>query len=109
MTKQVNLDSCQIEHMADLLRQGSESVNRTNVPMVLYRIVMDKSNDACEETICTLTREYVIEQSVTYGGPIPMSIVEQTVFSISEYPAVLISKSTELFDRILSQIKDELE
>ena len=94
--------------MADLLRQGSEIVNSTNVPMVLYRIVMDKSEDAFEETICTLTREYVIEQSVTYGGPIPMSIGEQTVFSISEYPAVLISKSTELFDRTLSRIKDEL-
>ncbi|MDI1495859.1 MAG: hypothetical protein K8823_1167 [Cenarchaeum symbiont of Oopsacas minuta] len=108
MTKQANLDSCQTEHMADLLRQGSELVNRTNVPMILYRITTDESNESYEETICTLTREYVIEQSVTYGGPVPMSIGEQMVFPISDYPAVLIAKSIDLFERVLEQIKREL-
>ncbi len=109
MTRQRNLDSCQIEHMADLLRQGSEIVNRTNVPMILYRIITDKSEDACEETICTLTREYVVEQLVIYGGPIPLNIGEQAVFSISEYPAALLAKSVDLFERTLSQIKDDID
>ena len=92
--------------MTDLLRQGTELVNRTNTPMILYRIITDKSEDACEETICTLTREYVIEQSVTYGGPVPMSIGEQAVFDLSEYPSMLMAKSLDLFVRILSQLKD---
>ena len=38
-----------------------------------------------------------------------MSIGEQAVFDISEYPSILMAKSLDLFERILSQIKDELD
>ena len=109
MVKQINLDSWQIQHMTDLLKQGSIIVSKTNTPMILYRQTLEDKDGSYEEIICTLTIDYVIEQLVTSGGIFPPSIKEQIVFPIQEYPQKLIRKSRDRFLQIVKVLEEHLE
>ncbi len=68
MVKQISLDAWQIQHLAELLRNGSDSVAKTNTPIILYRQTFEEEDSSYEEVVCTLTKGYVIEQLVTSGG-----------------------------------------
>ena len=101
MVKQISLDSWQVQHLADLLKKGSDIVAKTNMPIVLYRQVLEEEDDSYEEIVCTLTNGYVIEQLVTSGGVVVPSFHQQFVFTIKEFPQELLRKSR---DRVLQMI-----
>jgi len=106
MVKQISLDSWQVQQLTDLLRKGSEIVTRTNVPIVLYRQTLEEQDDAYEEIVCTLTKDYVIEQLVTSGGVLVPSFHQQSVFTIEEFPQELIAKSRDRFLQIIELLED---
>jgi len=68
MVKQISLDAWQIQHLTDLLKQGSLVVAKTNTPIVLYRQTIEEEENSYEEIVCTLASQHVIEQLVTSGG-----------------------------------------
>jgi len=70
MVKQISLDSWSLQHMTELLKEGSQVVAKTNTPIVLYRQTMEEDGDSYEEIVCTLTNDYVVEQLIISGGVI---------------------------------------
>ncbi len=107
MVKQISLDSWQVQQLTDLLRKGSEIVTRTNVPIVLYRQTLEEDDDAYEEIVCTLTKDYVIEQLVTSGGILVPSFHQQSVFTIEEFSQELIKKSRDRFFQITELLQEQ--
>ncbi len=109
MVKQISLDTWQVKQLEVLLEKGSKIIAKTDRPIVLYRIVLEEEDDSYEEIICTLTKDHVIEQTVTSGGVIPPSFGQQLVFTIKEYPQVLLQKSKERFLEIVNRLENELK
>lgn len=109
MVKQISLDAWQIEHLTGLLEKGSEIVTKTNRPIVLYRQTLEEDDDSYEEMVCTLTKEYVIEQVVTSGGVLVPSFHQQFVFTIEEYPQELLRKSKDRFLEMIDFLEEQLK
>ena len=109
MVKQISLDSWQIHHLSELLQKGSRIVAKTNTPIVLYRQTLEEEDNSYEEVVCTLTKDYVIEQLVTSGGVLPPSFQQQMVFSINEFPDHLLRKSRDLFLQTVDLLEDQLK
>ena len=108
MVKQISLDSWQIQHLTDLLKKGSDIVNKTNRPIVLYRQSLEEEDDSYEEIVCTLTKGYVIEQLVTSGGVLVPSFHQQFVFTIEEFPQELLRKSRDRFLQIIDLLEEQM-
>ena len=109
MVKQISLDSWQIQHLTDLLRKGSDIVTKMNRPIVLYRQTLEEDEGSYEEIVCTLTKDYVIEQMVTSGGVLVPSFHQQQVFTIDEYPQNLLRKSRDRFLQIIDFLEEQLK
>ena len=109
MVKQISLDAWQIQHLSDLLEKGSKIVTKTNRPIVLYRQTLEEEDDSYEEIVCTLTKEYVIEQMVTSGGILVPSFQQQFVFTIAEYPQELLRKSQDRFLEMIDFLEEHLK
>jgi len=107
MVKQISLDGWQIQQLTDLLRKGSEIVAKTNLPIVLYRQTLEEEDDSYEEIVCTLTKDYVIEQLVTSGGVLVPSFHQQFVFTIEEFPQELLRKSRDRFMQIFDLLEEQ--
>lgn len=108
MVKQISLDAWQIQHLADLLKKGSDIVAKTNKPIVLYRQTLEEEEDSYEEIVCTITKDYVIEQLVTSGGVIVPSFHQQFVFTIEEFPQELLRKSRDRFLQVIDFLEEQL-
>ena len=109
MVKQISLDSWQIHHLRDLLQKGSLVVAKTNTPIVLYRQTLEEEENSYEEIVCTLTKDYVIEQLVTSGGILVPSFHQQFVFKIEEFPERLLRKSRDLFLETVDLLENQLK
>jgi len=109
VVKQISLDSWQIHHLSDLLKKGSQVVAKTNLPIILYRQTLEEEDSSFEEIVCTLTKDYVIEQLVTSGGVLPPSFQQQFVFTIDEFPDRLLRKSRDLFLQTVDLLEDQLK
>jgi len=109
LVKQISLDSWQIHHLSELLKKGSLVVAKTNSPIVLYRQTLEEEDSSYEEIVCTLTKDYVIEQLVTSGGVVPPSFQQQLVFTIDEFPDRLLRKSRDLFLQTVNLLEDQLK
>jgi hypothetical protein len=107
MVKQISLDGWQVQQLTDLLKKGSEIVTKTNLPIVLYRQTLEEEDEAYEEIVCTLTKDYVIEQMVTSGGVLVPSFHQQFVFTIEEFPQELLRKSRDRFMQIIELLEEQ--
>lgn len=109
MVKQISLDTWSVQHLADLLRKGSLVVAKTNTPLVLYRQTLEEDDNAYEEIVCTLTKDYVIEQLVTSGGIIAPTFHQQLVSTVDEFPDRLLRKSKDLFLQVVETLEHQIE
>ena len=109
LVKQISLDSWQIHHLSELLKKGSLVVAKTNLPIILYRQTLEEEDSSFEEIVCTLTKDYVVEQLVTSGGVLPPSFQQQFVFTIEEFPDRLLRKSRDLFLQTVDLLEEQLK
>jgi len=109
MTKQISLDSWSIQHMTDLLKEGSQIVAKTNTPIVLYRQTMEEEGDSYEEVVCTLTNDYVVEQLIISGGIVVPTINQQSVFKLEEFSDRLLRKSKDLFQETVELLEKKVK
>lgn len=84
-------------------------VAKTNSPIILYRQTLEEEDASYEEIVCTLTKDYVIEQLVISGGVLPPSFQQQLVFTIEEFPDRLLRKSRDLFLQTVDLLEDQLK
>ncbi len=98
-----------MHHLSELLKKGSLVVAKTNSPIVLYRQTLEEEDSSYEEIVCTLTKDYVIEQLVTSGGVLPPSFQQQFVFTVDEFPDRLLRKSRDLFLQTVDLLEDQLK
>jgi len=109
MVKQISLDSWSLQHMIELLKEGSQVVAKTNTPIVLYRQTMEEEEDSYEEIVCTLTNDYVVEQLIISGGVMVTSINQQSVFRLEEFPDRLLRKSKDLFQETIELLEKKVK
>ena len=109
MVKQISLDSWQVHHLTELLQKGASIVAKTNSPFILYRQTLEEEENSYEEIVCTLTKDYVIEQLVTSGGVLPPSFHQQLVYTIDEFPERLLRKSRDLFLQAVDFLENQVE
>jgi len=109
MVKQISLDSWQMHHLMELLQKGSLAVAKTNSPIVLYRQTLEEEDNSYEEIVCTLTKDYVIEQLVTSGGVLVPSFNQQLVFTLEEFPERLLRKSRDLFLETVDLLENQMK
>lgn len=108
MVKQVSLETWQIQRLQDLLHMGSDISSKTDRTIILYRQTIDEDGGCYEETVCTLTAGFVIEQIVTSGGMLVPSFRNQVVYTIQEYPQVLLSQSKERFEDVTNHLEKQI-
>lgn len=108
MVKQISLDSWQVHHLLELLKKGSQVVAKTNTPIVLYRKTLEEEENSYEEIVCTLTKDYVVEQLVISGGVIVPTFNQQFVFTLAEFPERLLRKSRDLFLETVDLLDNQL-
>ena len=108
MVKQISLDTWSIHHLTDLLKKGSVIVEKTGTPIILYRQTMEEEEGSYEEVICSLTKNYVIEQLIISGGIIVRTVSQQLVFTLEEFPDRLLRKSKDLFLETVDLLEKEL-
>ena len=109
MVKQISLDTWSIQHLTDLLRQGSLIVTKTNSPIVLYRQTLEEEEGSYEEIVCTLTDSHIIEQVIISGGIIAPNINQQFVFNIDEFSGRLLRKSKDLFLQVVQDLEEKIQ
>lgn len=109
LVKQISLDSWQVHHLSELLQKGSVIVEKTNTPIVLYRQTLEEEDSSYEEIVCTLTKDYVIEQLVISGGILPPSFHQQLIFPLTEFPERLLRKSRDLFLQTVDLLEENLK
>ena len=109
MVKQISLDSWSIQHLTDLLKEGSRVVAKTNTPIVLYRQTMEEEENSYEEIVCTLTNDYIVEQLIISGGMMVPTINQQSVFKLEEFPDRLLKKSKDLFLETVELLEKKLK
>jgi hypothetical protein len=107
VVKQISLDGWQVQQLTDLLKKGSDIVAKTGIPVVLYRQTLEEEEEAYEEIVCTLTKDYVIEQLVVSGGILVPSFHQQSVFTIEEFAQKAISKSRDRFLQIIELLEEQ--
>lgn len=81
---------------------------KTNSPIILYRQTLEEEDNSYEEIVCTLTKDYVIEQLVTSGGVLVPSFQQQLVFTLDEFPERLLRKSRDLFLQTVELLENQL-
>ena len=109
MVKQISLDTWSLQHLTELLKKGSEIVEKTNTPIVLYRQTVEEEEDSYEEIVCTLTKNYIIEQLVTSGGMLVPTFNQQIIFTLEEFPDRLSRKSKELFLETVNLLEKKIK
>ena len=108
MVKQISLDTWSIHHLTDLLKKGSIIVEKIGTPIILYRQTMEEEEGSYEEVICSLTKNYVIEQLIISGGIIVPTVSQQLVFTLEEFPDRLLRKSKDLFLETVDLLEKKL-
>jgi hypothetical protein len=58
--------------------------------------------------ICSLTKNYVIEQLIISGGIIVPTVSQQLVFTLEEFPDRLLRKSKDLFLETIDLLEKKL-
>jgi len=107
MVKQISLDTWSVHRLHDLLDKATKIITQTNVPIVLYREMLEESDDAYEEIICTLNQDHIVEQVIISGGMVVPDIKQQIVFTIDDFPDKLLNKSKDLFAQVVEQLEGQ--
>jgi Icc-related predicted phosphoesterase len=74
-----------IEKFRDKLRKASIISGRKDTPFVLYRNILEESEDALEEEVATVNEKYVVVQVFSHGGFLPTSFQKQQIFTLDKF------------------------
>jgi hypothetical protein len=90
--------------LMDKLRKAAIIAGQRNIPLVLYRKLVNESEDAVQEELATVLERYVVIQVFTYGGFIPANFQKQNVFTFDKFARVILRKNRDLLMQCLENL-----
>ena len=94
-TEELIVDDWLIEQFRTKLKKASVIAERKNRPFILYNNVTEESEHAVEEEVITVGRKYVIMQTISYGGFIPVNIQKQQIFTLDKFSLWIMKESRD--------------
>jgi hypothetical protein len=94
-TEELIVDDWLIEQFRTKLKKASIIAERKNRPFILYNNVIEESEHAVEEEVITVGRKYVIMQTISYGGFIPVNIQKQQIFTLDKFSLWIMKESRD--------------
>lgn len=94
-TEELIVDDWLIEQFRTKLKKASVIAERKNRPFILYNNVIEESEHAVEEEVITVGRKYVIMQTISYGGFIPVNIQKQQIFTLDKFSLWIMKESRD--------------
>ena len=95
-TEELIVDDWLIEQFRTKLKKASIIAERKNRPFILYNNVIEESEHAVEEEVITVGRKYVIMQTISYGGFIPVNIQKQQIFTLDKFSLWIMKESRDM-------------
>jgi hypothetical protein len=91
----------------DKLRKASISAGQKGKPYILFRNIVEESEDAVKEEIATVIDKYVVTQVFTYGGFLPSSFQKQNVYTLDKFARVILKRNRNLFLQCLENLETD--
>jgi hypothetical protein len=95
-TEELIVDDWLIEQFRTKLKKASIIAVRKNRPFILYNNVIEESEHAVEEEVITVGGKYVMIQTISYGGFIPVNIQKQQIFTLDKFSFWMMKESRDL-------------
>ena len=91
----------------DKLRKASIIAERKGKPYILYRNIIEESEDAVQEEVATIIDKYVVVQLFTYGGFLPSSFQKQNVFTLDKFTRLMLKRKQNLILQCLENLETD--
>jgi hypothetical protein len=95
-----------IERLKDKLQVASRSSMHSHKPLLLYRRIIEESQNALEEEIAYISRNNIVRIEYAYGGFIPTTFKTIEVFTFEKFTKWITQRNKK---DLLLQCIEELE
>ncbi|MBV9175523.1 MAG: hypothetical protein JO327_03485 [Nitrososphaeraceae archaeon] len=106
--KQVVIEEWLEQIFMDKLRKASIRAGRKGKPYILFRNIVEESEDAVKEEIATVIHKYVVTQIFTYGGFLPSSFQKQNVYTLDKFARVILKRNRNLLLQCLENLDTDI-
>jgi hypothetical protein len=86
------------------LRKAAVIAGRKGKPFLLYRNVLEESNEVVQEETATVLDRYVMVQVYTYGGFLPCNFQKQNVYTLDKFTHVILKRNRNLLLQCLENL-----
>jgi hypothetical protein len=102
--KQVVIKEWLEQIFMEKLRKASIRAGQKGKPYILFRNIVEESEDAVKEEIATVIDKYVVTQIFTYGGFLPSSFQKQSVYTLDKFVRVILKRNRNLLLQCLENL-----
>lgn len=93
-----------IEKFRDKLRKASIISSRKDRPFILYRNIIEESEDALEEEVATMSEKHVVVQVFSHGGFLPTNFQKQHIFTLDKFIRRILKSNRSLLLQCLDNL-----
>ena len=96
------------EIFEDKLRKASLITKQTHKPVLLYRNIIDESEDALQEQVALIVEKQIVTVMYTYGGFVPSTFQKIAVYTLDKFTKWIVKKEKrDLLLQCLENIVDQ--
>ena len=96
------------ERFEDKLRKASLITKQTHKPILLYRNIIDESEDALQEQVGLIVGKQIVTVMYTYGGFVPSTFQKIAVYTLDKFTKWIVKKEKrDLLLQCLQNIIDQ--
>jgi hypothetical protein len=96
------------EIFEDKLRKASLIAKQTHKPVLLYRNIIDESEDALQEQVALIVGKQIVTVMYTYGGFVPSTFQKIAVYTLDKFTKWIVKKEKrDLLLQCLQNIVDQ--
>ena len=96
------------EIFEDKLRKASLITKQTHKPVLLYRNIIDESEDALQEQVALIVEKQIVTVMYTYGGFVPSTFQKIAVYTLDKFTKWIVKKEKrDLLLQCLQNIVDQ--
>jgi hypothetical protein len=96
------------EIFEDKLRKACLITKQTHKPVLLYRNIIDESEDALQEQVALIVEKQIVTVMYTYGGFVPSTFQKIAVYTLDKFTKWIVKKEKrDLLLQCLQNIVDQ--